>query len=1140
MRARTKGETCSLSPGQVAIATLSDFGRTLTSNGRGTDHAWGGNHVVMGGEVRGGQILGAYPSTLTESDANPLNIGRGRLIPTTPWEAMWNGLGEWFGVSADEMDVVLPNKQRFNASNPHHLFSREQLFNPSPPRPPSPPSAPPSPPAPPAHPPPPPSSPPPPASPPVMPPPLPLPVSPPPPPGPLRPPTLPSPPTNPPPPECISMQSPDAPIAINGNGSWVGRLYIRAYTGMGPEYLVIPTSLEVCISAYFSDGIDQLKLGVKTWFDDGLRHTFYPLNFPSLSGTKATNLSHACFSDGASDPFPTDASIEPFTGSWLDSGGPSRLVSLGLGAPGSYYQIGVGANSHGASAVDSWGELQAFSLSMCFAPRPPPSSPPLPPAPPLLPPSPPPPSLPPMPPSPPPPECMQWVAPQNPMPIAGPNHWVGWLDVDVDTGLGPEYAVVPSSLTVCVSAWFTGGLDKLSVQFRSWLGGEAGMETVLPMKYPSFSGATATNLSSTCFSDGASDPFPTDASAEPFTGNWLPRRAPESSELADLIGLGLGETGTNKRHALALYTHRTAAMDSVGELQAFSLSMCFALHPSPPPPPPALPPSPPPHIQIVLEGMAQPDYQVRLLSNVACEVGFSGSHQLQPGDHIRFVLSADQGCANALTPPEGTLNGGVLDGAASVTLRLPGGVDGTYSGLYALCVAAGGSTTFAYHPHVTARVTHEPPSQPPPPLAPPPSPPPPFATPLASPPPWRIPSSLPAAPPPFPPLLPRTALVRRVRFHATLGGTIESFDQQAYVLQLASTLGIEPTRIKLVVAAASVSVTAIIASPTAVEAAAVAKAVDNLAVNTVVASAALEVSVISAEPASTQVIVRPVPSPPPAVLTLPPPSPPLGGLGSDGVAEAQADFPVTVLAAAAGLLLLLLLCCSGLLCRRFCCGGAAKMDFKPQSPRHHVYSVKAEAPSETEVARLEKLAQGCSAGGGSSGEPYPPSTGSVAAQVLPPAADDMVHVALSREQGAEARRSWLAAAGRSSSGSGSSDRCSSGGGGPGSLSRWGSSRVMQLMREMSTELQEFSASSYKNLDEGGDAPSVSLVGGELGAAGSGEAQDGGARRGTADRPSSAVRHQAVQLAWASSGAIPGEQGADAEDRGTEDLDSVSA
>ena len=233
---------------QVAVATLSDFGRTLTSNGRGTDHAWGGNHVVMGGEVRGGQMLGAYPSTLAESDANPLNIGRGRLIPTTPWEAMWNGLAEWFGVSNDEMDTVLPNKHRFDASNPHHLFSREQLFNPSPPsppRPPSPPSAPPSPPTPPAQPPPPPSPPPPPASPPLMPPPLP---SPPPLPWPPRPPAPPSPPTSPPPPECVSMQSPDAPIAINGNGSWAGMLYIRAYTGMGPEYAVVPSSLKVRVS----------------------------------------------------------------------------------------------------------------------------------------------------------------------------------------------------------------------------------------------------------------------------------------------------------------------------------------------------------------------------------------------------------------------------------------------------------------------------------------------------------------------------------------------------------------------------------------------------------------------------------------------------------------------------------------------------------------------------------------------------------------------------------------------------------------------------------------------------------------------------------------------------------------------------
>jgi hypothetical protein len=41
-----------------------------------------------------------------------LNIGRGRLIPTTPWEGVWNGLAEWFGVNAANRNSILPNKVR--------------------------------------------------------------------------------------------------------------------------------------------------------------------------------------------------------------------------------------------------------------------------------------------------------------------------------------------------------------------------------------------------------------------------------------------------------------------------------------------------------------------------------------------------------------------------------------------------------------------------------------------------------------------------------------------------------------------------------------------------------------------------------------------------------------------------------------------------------------------------------------------------------------------------------------------------------------------------------------------------------------------------------------------------------------------
>ena len=45
----------------VTTFTISDFGRTLTSNGRGSDHGWGGHQIIMGGAVRGGQIYGDYP-----------------------------------------------------------------------------------------------------------------------------------------------------------------------------------------------------------------------------------------------------------------------------------------------------------------------------------------------------------------------------------------------------------------------------------------------------------------------------------------------------------------------------------------------------------------------------------------------------------------------------------------------------------------------------------------------------------------------------------------------------------------------------------------------------------------------------------------------------------------------------------------------------------------------------------------------------------------------------------------------------------------------------------------------------------------------------------------------------------------------
>jgi uncharacterized protein (DUF1501 family)/uncharacterized protein (DUF1800 family) len=107
----------------VAVMSFSEFGRTMTTNGAGTDHGWGSNNFLLGGSVKGGKILGKYPYVL--SDESELSLGRGRLIPTTPFEALWNALGEWVGVTPEAMNDLLPNLGNFQANQ---LFKKEDLF----------------------------------------------------------------------------------------------------------------------------------------------------------------------------------------------------------------------------------------------------------------------------------------------------------------------------------------------------------------------------------------------------------------------------------------------------------------------------------------------------------------------------------------------------------------------------------------------------------------------------------------------------------------------------------------------------------------------------------------------------------------------------------------------------------------------------------------------------------------------------------------------------------------------------------------------------------------------------------------------------------------------------------------------------
>ena len=99
---------------QVTSLTISDFGRTLTSNGKGSDHGWGGNSFVVGGAVQGGQIYGQFPELVED---NPLDVGRGRFIPTTAVDGLYAQIARWMGVAESDLEQVLPNWGQFVGSS---------------------------------------------------------------------------------------------------------------------------------------------------------------------------------------------------------------------------------------------------------------------------------------------------------------------------------------------------------------------------------------------------------------------------------------------------------------------------------------------------------------------------------------------------------------------------------------------------------------------------------------------------------------------------------------------------------------------------------------------------------------------------------------------------------------------------------------------------------------------------------------------------------------------------------------------------------------------------------------------------------------------------------------------------------------
>jgi len=99
---------------QVTLFTASDFGRTLTSNGDGSDHGWGSHHFVLGGAVQGKDVYGTFQPTTFFASGNPVDIGQGNMVPQLSVDQYAATFARWMGVSDTDMPLVLPDIVNFS------------------------------------------------------------------------------------------------------------------------------------------------------------------------------------------------------------------------------------------------------------------------------------------------------------------------------------------------------------------------------------------------------------------------------------------------------------------------------------------------------------------------------------------------------------------------------------------------------------------------------------------------------------------------------------------------------------------------------------------------------------------------------------------------------------------------------------------------------------------------------------------------------------------------------------------------------------------------------------------------------------------------------------------------------------------
>jgi len=106
----------------VTVFTMSEFARTLQSNGSGSDHGWGTVQMALGGAVKGGKLysngggpIAGFPNQTLNA---PNNFPRGQMIPGIGVEQYAATLAQWMGItSPSDLATIFPNLASFGTSN---------------------------------------------------------------------------------------------------------------------------------------------------------------------------------------------------------------------------------------------------------------------------------------------------------------------------------------------------------------------------------------------------------------------------------------------------------------------------------------------------------------------------------------------------------------------------------------------------------------------------------------------------------------------------------------------------------------------------------------------------------------------------------------------------------------------------------------------------------------------------------------------------------------------------------------------------------------------------------------------------------------------------------------------------------------